>query len=75
MKGPSAGYTSALPLLCAPYRRSPERNNDTSLIPQNNLLTNELLYTFPTIHSTWGREWYFHFNPNTNFPTTALEPK
>ena len=33
-EGTSAGYATALPLLCAPYRRSPERNNDTSLIPQ-----------------------------------------
>ena len=72
--GTSAGYATALPLLCAPYRRSPERNN-TSLIPHNNLLTNELLYTLPTIHLTWGREWYFHWNPKKNFPKTALEPR
>ena len=74
-EGTSAGYATALPLLCAPCLRSPERNNDTSLIPQNNLLTNELLCTLHTIHLTWGRVHYFHWNPKTNFPKTALEPK
>ena len=54
-EGTSAGYATALPLLCAPYRRSPERNNDTSLIPQTIYWpTNSYLHCIPFVWPEGG---------------------
>ena len=73
-EGPSAGYATALPLLCAPYRRSPERNNDTSLIPQQFIDQRTNIYIAD--HSFDLREgMVLPWKPQNEFPQTALEPK